>query len=277
MSDFFTNMAGRSRGEGAFLRPLHALYRAGEVPAPPESPGEPREASPIDVPVERLGRLRPPATAPAALPPAVADLVAVAESAPEQTAEKQNHPTLEEPKRSQPRAALVIPGPARRNPITVEPVQEVPPSRTEAGTIAATPAAPRVAAVPHGMRNEPDGATPAPRVRRLSARPADALATLDRPDSAHEPLPPEEAHEAIGLDATLRMEPEVRDVTGPAATARPASPATAEPSARSVTVSIGRLEIKVVAAPPGAKPARQAAPPADGLGDYLRRRAGGGR
>jgi hypothetical protein len=61
------------------------------------------------------------------------------------------------------------------------------------------------------------------------------------------------------------------------AIARPAvGPAVGESPSRSVTVSIGRLEIKVVPPAPGTKPA--AAPPSgDGLKDYLHRRGGGAR
>jgi hypothetical protein len=63
-------------------------------------------------------------------------------------------------------------------------------------------------------------------------------------------------------------------ITPPAATPAPAVEVREE---RNVTVSIGRLEVKVV--PPAArpKPAAPASAPRSDLADYLRRRGGGDR
>jgi hypothetical protein len=65
--------------------------------------------------------------------------------------------------------------------------------------------------------------------------------------------------------------------TAPAVAAPVAVPAVEAREERHVTVTIGRLEVKVVPPAAGAKPAAPAPPPTAGLADYLRRRGGGDR
>src|SRR5262249_53866168 len=83
--------------------------------------------------------------------------------------------------------------------------------------------------------------------------------------------------EAPEWDRSVRVIGEASQVPVPPSAAQPEPPALVERVERSVTVSIGRLEVKVVPPPPGAKPTREAPAPGSGLSDYLRRRSGGGR
>ncbi|HWS54785.1 MAG TPA: hypothetical protein VN228_11690, partial [Pyrinomonadaceae bacterium] len=104
------------------------------------------------------------------------------------------------------------------------------------------------------------------------SEPAPAREPRLEPETATADAPPERA---ARRPAALTIEPRISRHVPHRAAARDDARAPAQ-AAPTVNVTIGRVEVRAVPAPPAPAARRAASPPHMSLEEYLRRRAGGG-
>jgi hypothetical protein len=293
MSDFVTSLVDRARGTAPVLRPVPPLYRAAdaadepavvtdETPAPPAARSEQRSAGRTIRTVPSINNPAPTAAGDEAVPTdavpewtveasespvplPLAEAVPAREQSPPapppSVGDKPlSHPPAERPTRAETVAAT--PAPPRRAPKPVRTDAAVDPSNRPSPLPASEPAAGQVVPTVETVEVEAPAAQPLPLDRTVIA----AAPVSVRPHTA----PPAAAQER------RRVEERARD-GGHSPVVRPPSsdPSTEAATERHVTVTIGRLEVRVTgdATPAPQRPAR---PAALSLDEFLRQRGGRG-
>jgi hypothetical protein len=283
MSDFLGNLAARSLGRAAVLRPLPRFYGAPVVDSTPAAAdlAEPssfatqaRSSAPLlPIPEERPEQTiepeRRPAAAAARAPAATPEL---------QTLPAAAAPLLFAPPATPRRAADVAPLP-QAHPVakTTAPLPPLtlPAENHLAETAAAEPITTFVWTEPAAVLTAPARAVADGAVADAGVRQVETAPVVVRMETSLREAPlsfrlPELARPRAGQAAAA---PTTQTAVRRASTPSPPAPAVAEP--QPVSVTIGRLEIRV-AAPTRAPAAAPATPPVMSLEDYLRSRGRGG-
>jgi len=227
------------------------LERHEEVEARPAERREPpRPVSPA--PEVEAAPPEPPRAEPAApSPPPPAPVVRPAAEAP-----PAEPPPIVPPARVEPSTP---PAPPPRAPV-VPPAAEAPPAppTPPAPPPSAAPAEPATAATPRAPAPPPAPPTPAPVVARVVG---------DEPRASREEVRPPR-RDGAAVEPVIGAQVQLGAPPAPIAVPR-------APGPPSVEVSIGRVEVRAVFAPPEAEPAPPPAAPTVSLDDYLRARDGG--